>query len=169
LELSLAELRPIAYEAVELLGHIALTVGRNVEAVRLLAVAATERDRLGIVAVPHEQDRLDDVRTRLREVLGERFASTWEQGAALSWIEAIAYLRRARGQRRRPAAGWESLTPTETRVAELVAQGLTNPQIGDRLFITRGTVKTHLAHIFAKLDITSRAELAAKAIRHAQE
>jgi DNA-binding NarL/FixJ family response regulator len=50
-------------------------------------------------------------------------------------------------------------------VVELVAQGLTNPQIGERMFIARGTVKVHLSHIFAKLDIATRAELAADATR----
>lgn len=59
----------------------------------------------------------------------------------------------------------ESLTPTELRVVELVAEGLTNPQIGERMFISRGTVKVHLSHIFAKLGTSTRAELAAEAAR----
>ena len=53
----------------------------------------------------------------------------------------------------------------ELQVVDLAAQGLTNPEIGKRLFIGSGTVKTHMAHIFAKLDIRSRAELAAVASR----
>jgi DNA-binding CsgD family transcriptional regulator len=71
--------------------------------------------------------------------------------------------RRARGPRRRPLAGWASLTPTEAKVADLAAEGLTNPQIGNRMFISKATVKTHLAHIFKKLDVHNRAELTAKA------
>jgi DNA-binding CsgD family transcriptional regulator len=51
-------------------------------------------------------------------------------------------------------------------VADLVADGLTNPQIGNRLFISRRTVQAHLAHIFAKLDLSSRSQLAAIATRH---
>ena len=47
-------------------------------------------------------------------------------------------------------------------VASLVADGLTNPQIGARLYISRRTVHTHLSHVFAKLDIASRAQLAAQ-------
>lgn len=58
-----------------------------------------------------------------------------------------------------------TLTPTEIEVVKLVAKGLTNPEIGERLFIGRGTVKAHLAHVFAKLDIATRAELAAEATR----
>ena len=59
---------------------------------------------------------------------------------------------------------WSSLTPTEVHVVRLVAEGLTNPQIGARLLMSRGTVKTHLSHIFTKLDTTNRAQLAAAAI-----
>ncbi|HET6794712.1 MAG TPA: helix-turn-helix transcriptional regulator, partial [Acidimicrobiales bacterium] len=89
----------------------------------------------------------------------------WEEGARLSAEEAVAYARRARGGRRRPAIGWASLTPTERQVVELAARGLTNPEIGERLFMGRGTVKTHLAHVFAKLNVSTRAELAATASR----
>jgi len=51
-------------------------------------------------------------------------------------------------------------------VVRLAAAGLTNPAIGDVLFISRGTVKTHLLHVFTKLGVHTRAELAAAAIRH---
>ena len=66
--------------------------------------------------------------------------------------------------RTRPPGGWDSLTPTEVRVVELVAEGLTNPQVGERMFVSPGTVKTHVAHIFRKLDVHSRAELTAQAV-----
>jgi DNA-binding CsgD family transcriptional regulator len=65
----------------------------------------------------------------------------------------------------RPPAGWDSLTPTEHKAAELGSEGLTNPQIGERMFVSKATVKTHLAHIFKKLDVHSRAELTAHATR----
>jgi len=77
----------------------------------------------------------------------------------------VAYARRARGERGRPAAGWGSLTPTERQVVDLVIDGHTNPQIAERLFMSLGTVKAHLAHIFAKLGVSTRAELAALAAR----
>lgn len=79
--------------------------------------------------------------------------------------EAIGWARRARGSRKRPASGWESLTPTEAQVVELVAQGLTNPEVGARMFISRATVKVHLAHVFRKLNVGNRAELTAQAVR----
>ena len=83
----------------------------------------------------------------------------------MSVDDAAAYASRGRGARKRPSSGWRSLTPTELRVVELVTDGLTNPQIGERLFISRGTVRTHLSHIFAKLDVTTRSQLAAEATR----
>ncbi len=86
-------------------------------------------------------------------------------GEALSLGEATAYVRRARGERKHPAHGWESLTPTELQVVDLVTEGLTNPQIGERMFISRGTVKVHLSHVFAKLGVSTRSELAAEATR----
>jgi DNA-binding NarL/FixJ family response regulator len=47
-----------------------------------------------------------------------------------------------------------------------VAAGQSNPQIASALFMSRATVKTHLSHIFTKLGMTSRAELAAETTRH---
>ena len=59
--------------------------------------------------------------------------------------------------------GWPSLTEGEWRVVELAAQGHTNAEIAARLFLSRYTVETHLKHVFAKLGLRSRAELAAVA------
>ena len=78
----------------------------------------------------------------------------------------MAYARRTRGTRGRPTTGWASLTPTELEVVRLVADGRTNPEIGVRLFMSRGTVKTHLNHVFTKLDVSNRTELATLATRH---
>jgi len=61
----------------------------------------------------------------------------------------------------RPTFGWESLTATERTLASIVGQGLTNKQAAARLFVSRHTVDSHLRHIFRKLDINSRVELAA--------
>jgi DNA-binding CsgD family transcriptional regulator len=57
-------------------------------------------------------------------------------------------------------SGWQRLTSAERVVSLLVAQGLSNPQIAGRLFISRHTVEAHLKHIFLKLGIGSRVELA---------
>jgi DNA-binding CsgD family transcriptional regulator len=82
-------------------------------------------------------------------------------------MRALGVRRGVRGPRVRPRTGWASLTPTERTVVDLVAEGLSNPQVAGRMFLSRRTVQTHLAHVFGKLDITSRAELAAEAARRA--
>ena len=108
---------------------------------------------------------------RARPLL-DRAAGSYERlGAARALARAEAVLREAggrrgrRGSRGRPRSGWDSLTPTEHSIAGLVAEGLSNPQIGERLFISSRTVQTHLAHVFAKLDISARAQLAAEVTR----
>ncbi len=75
---------------------------------------------------------------------------------------------RARGERKRPSSGWDALTPMETQVVALASEGLTNPQIAERLFVARGTVKIHLSHIFSKLGVSTRAELASEATRRSE-
>ena len=60
----------------------------------------------------------------------------------------------------RPAFGWDSLTETERRIAGLVAEGLSNRQVANRVFLSAHTVAFHLRHIFWKLGITSRVQLA---------
>jgi DNA-binding CsgD family transcriptional regulator len=92
---------------------------------------------------------------------GWRPPATWtgpRQGCAV-WASVTAA---GEGAPDRSSAG-KSLTPTEERVVDLVAEGLTNPQIGERLYVSPRTVQTHLAHIFAKLGVSTRAQLAAQA------
>lgn len=84
-------------------------------------------------------------------------------------MRQLGIRRGVRGPRGRPQTGWPSLTVTERTVAGLVAEGLSNPQIGERLYISRRTVQSHLAHIFTKLDITSRVQLAAEVIRQRRQ
>ena len=104
----------------------------------------------------------------VRDALGEKdFDSAWAEGAALSTEEAIAYAQRGRGQRKRPATGWASLTPAEHDVVQLVSEGLGNKDIATRLFISPRTVQTHLTHVYTKLGLTSRVQLVQEAARHA--
>jgi DNA-binding CsgD family transcriptional regulator len=74
---------------------------------------------------------------------------------------AVAYARRGRGRRSRTLSGWESLTPSERRVVDLVGQHLSNAEIAERLFVSKTTVKSHLTHVFDKLQVNNRAQLAA--------
>ena len=98
----------------------------------------------------------------------ERLGAARDLARADAALRSLGVRRRRHGTRRRPASGWRSLTVTELTVAGLVAEGLSNPQVGERLYVSRRTVQTHLAHIFAKLDISSRAELAAEVTRRHQ-
>jgi len=59
----------------------------------------------------------------------------------------------------RPLLGLAGLTDTEHTIADLVAQGLTNRQVADRIFVSRHTVDFHLRSIFRKVDVSSRIEL----------
>ena len=61
---------------------------------------------------------------------------------------------------RRATSGWESLTDTELKVAALVEDGLSNPEIAARLMLSRRTVSAHVSHILKKLDVATRAEVA---------
>ncbi|HVE75941.1 MAG TPA: AAA family ATPase [Actinomycetota bacterium] len=70
------------------------------------------------------------------------------------------------GKRGRPKTGWEALTDAEKRVVELAADGLTNPRIAERLFLSRYTVQSHLKSVFQKLGITSRMQLSAQVREH---
>jgi predicted ATPase/class 3 adenylate cyclase/DNA-binding CsgD family transcriptional regulator len=136
------------------------------QAVRLLGAADGIRAGVGCVRFPVRQPDYEAQLSALRDALGqEAFAAAWSAGAPLSLDDAVAYAERGRGERKRPSRGWDSLSPAEVRVVQLVAKGLTNPQIGERLFISRRTVQAHLSHVFAKLGVASRAELAAQAAR----
>ena len=99
----------------------------------------------------------------------ERFDAGRDLARAEAVLRAAGIRRGRRGPRSRPKFGWASLTPAGRAVADLVADGLTNPQIGARLYISRRTVHTHLTHVFAKLDIASRAQLAAQVTRHSPQ
>ncbi len=114
------------------------------------------------------QGRLDRARPLLDQALGiyERLGAARDLARAEATLREAGIRRGRRGTRGRPQIGWASLTPAEHAVAGLVAEGLSNPQIGERLYISRRTVQTHLAHMFAKLDIATRAQLAADVTRH---
>ena len=150
-------------DALRLLGGLAIDAGADAEGLRLLAAADAAGDTAGAVD-PFATDSARDASTAV-ERLGASAETVKAEGAGLDPAGAVAYASRARGERRRPAFGWDSLTPTELAVVRLAAAGLTNPAIGEQLFISRGTVKTHLEHVFAKLGVRTRAQLAAAAAR----
>jgi len=152
-------------DALELLARLAAEQDSNKEAVRLSAAADALRNELSYrFAIDREAHRAALDRTKER--LGpDEFATASAEGAKLSVDEALAYAARGRGERKRPSTGWASLTPSELEVVRLVGEHLSNPEIASRLFVSRATVKTHLVHIFTKLGVGSRSELATQAMR----
>jgi DNA-binding CsgD family transcriptional regulator len=92
-------------------------------------------------------------------------------GAAWDVARLRRRLRRLGVRRRiasldRPKVGWEALTDAERRVAEFVANGHTNREIAQKLFVSAHTVNTHLRHVFEKLGVNSRVQVTRIAERH---
>jgi len=144
--------------------QLALAVKCFEEGPRPLALASALEDAGKVLA--GRGDREEGVAQ-----LGQALELYVQAGA--SWDAARARQRlRALGVRRRlagmvpPRNGWPGLTECELEVARQVARGLTNRQVAERLFLSQHTVNNHLRHAFAKLDITSRVELARLAAIH---
>jgi predicted ATPase/class 3 adenylate cyclase/DNA-binding CsgD family transcriptional regulator len=154
-------------DVLECLAALAGDSGSQREAARLLGAAHNIRQRTGAVRSKIYDASYEAWAASVRDVLDEKdFDSAWAEGAALSTEEAIAYAQRGRGERKRPTSGWGSLTPTERDVVRLVSEGLANNAIATRLFISPRTVQTHLTHVYTKLGLTSRVQLAQEAARH---
>ncbi|WP_369829684.1 LuxR C-terminal-related transcriptional regulator [Mycobacterium sp. E2479] len=138
------------------------------QAARLFGAADAFRQRTQNVRFKVHQDSYDSSVAALRDAMDEAdFDAAWAEGAALSTEEAIAYAQRGRGERKRPSSGWASLTPAEHDVVRLVCEGLGNKDIAKRLFVSPKTVQTHLTHVYTKLGLTSRVQLAQEAARRA--
>lgn len=124
-----------------------------------------------MMPVYHQQrDRTIEV---TRKNLGPTaFAVAWDEGQALSLDDAIAEAllepvsAGASDRSRTPAdPGGFGLTPRELDVLRLLAEGRSDREIGEALFIGTRTVQTHVANLFAKLGVNARAEAAAVAVR----
>jgi DNA-binding CsgD family transcriptional regulator len=144
--------------------HLALAVRCFEEGPRPLTLASALEDAGNVLA--RRGDREEGV-----AVLGRALELYYRTGA--SWDAArIRQRLRALGVRRRlagmvpPRNGWPGLTGCELEVVRQVARGLTNRQVAERLFLSQHTVSNHLRHAFAKLDVTSRVELARLAAIH---
>lgn len=154
-------------ETLETLGGVLVAERSARRGLPLLAAASAARDALGFPWRPAEAGRIAGWIATGREHLGEQAELAWARGAGLDIEEAAVMARRGRGPRRRPAFGWASLTPAERDVADLVARGLTNPEIAVRLGVSAGTVKDHVSSALRKLGVRTRVELAAAVSGHA--
>ncbi|HKA98789.1 MAG TPA: LuxR C-terminal-related transcriptional regulator [Streptosporangiaceae bacterium] len=161
-------LRTFFADSLEALAALDAVMARGQDAVRMLAASDRARRAMGCPRHPIDHPAHLAAIAALRARLGDdHFEKAWTAGAGLSLDDAVSYIRRTRGSRGRPPTGWASLTPAELQVVHLAAEGLTNPQIGARCFMSRGTVKTHLAHVYAKLGVANRTELATLAAERA--
>lgn len=145
--------------------HEALVLGRGdavLEALALDALGAalwargdlhTAATTLG--AADRLRERAGHARPPSALVDLARQSPGWEEGRRLAPPDLLALLT----PRGRPTRGSASLTRAEQEVVALAVEGLTNPQIAQKLFLSTNTVKTHLRRAYLKLGVSSRAEL----------
>jgi non-specific serine/threonine protein kinase len=139
--------------------------GQPERAARLLGTAERLRERLGRPITPGEQQVVECSMTLARARLGEAaFSAARSAGRALSPEEAIAEASRIEAPFARPPG--DRLTRREHEVLQLLAAGRTNRAIADLLSLSERTVEGHVLHVMAKLDLESRAAVAAYAVRH---
>ncbi|MFB7497560.1 LuxR C-terminal-related transcriptional regulator [Streptomyces sp. NPDC056161] len=146
--------------------------GRHVRAAWLLGYADGARRLAGdpVAMLPRLLQERDRVRQALQDALGdEEFDHRRALGARMSGTEIlqavrtdadvpVPHQRTASGQAPRTATG--ELTAREREVARLVAQGLSNREVAERLVISKRTADTHVERILAKLGVTSRTQIA---------
>jgi ATP/maltotriose-dependent transcriptional regulator MalT len=157
-------LRTFIPDSLDAIVHLAAAHQPTAAAARALAASTLARQQMGYPRTSVEGQRYHEAVDGLRAALGDQaFETAWQAGSATPLEEAVSLLGRGRGARLRPKSGWPSLTPTEQDVVTLVVSGLSNVEVGRELLMSRSTVKTHLAHVYAKLGVGNRTELAATA------
>jgi DNA-binding CsgD family transcriptional regulator len=154
--------------ALDCLAVVAGDTDNHVSSARLFGAADAARQHMGLVRFKIF-DEGDEARVAaVRDALGENdFEAARAEGAALSIEEATAYALRGRRERKRASSGWASLTRAELDVVKLVSEGLGNKEVAARLFVSPRTVQAHLTHVYTKLGLTSRVQLAQEAAGHA--
>ncbi|HEX8770340.1 MAG TPA: LuxR C-terminal-related transcriptional regulator, partial [Acidimicrobiales bacterium] len=148
--------------SLEAVAGLAAEGGSAEAAARLFGAVQTLRDARGYARSKRQRVRhAADLATARWRLTPQAFMAVWAKGASLSVDEAVSVARRGRGPRRRPPAGWESLTPSELDVALLLGEELSNPEVGRRLVMGTRTVEYHLGNVYRKLGIHSRGALKA--------
>jgi DNA-binding CsgD family transcriptional regulator len=122
-----------------------------------------------LAAVLAERGQHEEARAALNEAvtLYESLNARWDIRRADSRLRPYGIRRGVRGPRgQRAASGWAALTPTEVKIAALVARGDSTSEIARGMFLSRRTVQTYISHILAKLGAKSRVEIVREALRH---
>jgi DNA-binding CsgD family transcriptional regulator len=135
---------------------------------RPLYQAYAQEAAAAVLAADRSADRTTEARAALAAALDlyDRLDATWDASRARARLREAGIRSRRPVLAQRAKTGWEALTDTERKVAELVAEGYSNPDIAARMFISRRTVQSHVSSILTKLNVTSRVELAVTASRH---
>jgi DNA-binding CsgD family transcriptional regulator len=124
---------------------------------RPLALASALEDLGAISAGDGDTQHAADIFSRALDLYAHAGAA-WDAGRVRGRLRALG-VRRRLVPARRPGTGWAAMTESELAVARLVAQGLSNREVAERLFVSPHTVSSHLRHVFAKLGVNSRVEL----------
>jgi DNA-binding CsgD family transcriptional regulator len=124
---------------------------------RRLELAAALED-LGAELTANDRDTAVDVLGRSLALYAE-LGATWDARRVRSRLRGLG-VRRRLVTAEPETSGWAAMTTAELTVARLVAEGLTNREVAERLFVSPHTVNSHLRHVFSKLGINSRVELA---------
>lgn len=90
----------------------------------------------------------------------EQLGASWDVARLRAAFRQYGMRRGPRTKHRQVESGWDSLTPSEAKVAAMVADGLSNRQIAERLVLSTRTVESHVSHILAKLGVRSRVDIA---------
>ncbi|MFJ4191867.1 LuxR C-terminal-related transcriptional regulator [Kitasatospora sp. NPDC089509] len=137
---------------------------------RPLEHAAALEDLAAVLALRGERGQ---ARRRLTAALAgyRSLGAQWDISRAEARLRELGVRRgrppgSGRGATRSATRGWESLTPAEDRIARLLIEGWSNPQIAAELLLSPRTVQTHVSHILAKLGLRSRGQVAREAARH---
>jgi ATP/maltotriose-dependent transcriptional regulator MalT len=93
----------------------------------------------------------------------DELGAHWDLAHLRAQLRQYNIRRGPRAKHRQARVGWNSLTPTESRIAGMVADGMSNPQIAEQLVLSPRTVGTHVSHILAKLGVRSRIDIARQA------
>ena len=153
--------------ALDCLAIVATQRENHLSAARLFGAADAARQHMAFVRFKILDESDEATIASLRDALGTNdFEAAWAEGASLSIPEANAYAQRGRGERKRASSGWASLTRAELDVVNLVSEGLGNKEVAARLFVSPRTVQAHLTHVYTKLGLTSRVQLAQEAAKH---